>query len=59
MIEDVSSRIGIQGKRVVWRVGGEIRVDTCIAPDVALPLDVFLREDDGTEYDIAVTQYQE
>jgi hypothetical protein len=57
-IEATCSHAGVSGKKVVWREGNELRAESCIAPEVALPLAVTFRSEDGEVFKLAMTEYR-
>lgn len=56
-VESTCSHAGVSGKKVVWREGGEVRSECCISQDVALPLAVLFRDDDGEVFRLTLTEY--
>jgi hypothetical protein len=57
-VEALCEHAGVEGKSVVWREGGEVRAESCIAPQVALPLFVSFRDDRGSLYQARLEEYR-
>jgi hypothetical protein len=57
-VEAECSYAGQDGKQVVWRQDGEIRVDTCISPSVPLPLAMYMKNEDGEVYRVEMKVYE-
>jgi len=57
-VERTCQMAGQNGLLVVLREDGEVRQESCVAPDVPLPLSVSLRDEDGVAIDMMLVEYR-
>ncbi|MCH7761595.1 hypothetical protein IIA15_09405 [candidate division TA06 bacterium] len=56
-VEEECEHAGVKGLKGVMRQNGEIMVETCVSPQVALPLAAHFRGDEA--YSLVLTEYEE
>ncbi len=56
-VESACSHAGLDGRKIIWRVDGEVRSDACVNPDVPVPLAVTFRTDEGDLYQLEMKKY--
>ncbi len=58
-VEDICEHAGKKGYKAVMRENKEPMVITCISPEVALPLYIYLKEEEGNSYTLELLDYKE
>ena len=57
-VESECHHAGQSGMMVVFRENGDPRMQSCLAPGVALPIRVVMNDDDGLQIDLTLVEYR-